>query len=63
MFTLDLCKDLANIPDWGCGAYNKGRQSTRPCSFNKNNKTFYTSPHRFALDKPMNPYRPFKNNQ
>ena len=50
-----LCKNVAKMPDWGCGAHNRGHlQPACKCHSKKKKKGFYTSEPRYHYpDKPL----------
>ena len=54
MYTLSFCKNVAQMPDWGCGDHNRGHlQSSCKCH-TKNSKGFYPSAPRYHFpDKPL----------
>ena len=65
MITPSFCKNVAQMPDWGCGAHNRGRLQSR-CKCHKKNKKkgFYSSqPIYHYPDKPLNYYRKPKYNK
>lgn len=44
------------MPDWGCGACNRGHQLVKwksHCSCKKKKKMFYSAPYHFATDRAM----------
>ena len=55
MFTPSFCKNVAQMPDWGCGAHNRGHlQSACKCHGKKKPKGFHTSEPRYHyLEKPL----------
>ena len=55
MFTPSFCKNVAQMPDWGCGAHNRGHlQSSCTCSSKKKPKGFHTSAPRYHYpEKPL----------
>lgn len=63
MFTPTLCNNLANMPDQGCGAYNRGDQSPHPCIYHIKKKNFYTRKGKFVANKPMKLYKHLKKNK
>ena len=54
MFTPSFCKNVAQMPDWGCGSHNRGHlQSSCKCN-HKKKKGFYSSEPRYHhKDKPL----------
>lgn len=51
MFSPDFCKDVAKMPDWRCGAHNRGHFGCDSCSCKKTKQPKYTSAPRFHPDK------------
>ena len=55
MFTPSFCKNVAQMPDWGRGAHNRGHlQSAYKCHGKKKPKGFHTSEPRYHYpEKPL----------
>ena len=64
MFSPSFCKKVAQMPDWGCGAHNRGHlQSHCTCSSKKKKKGYFTSEPRYHYpDKPLK-YKPFRKSK
>jgi len=72
MFTGPFCKNLAKMPNYGCGSHNRGHQSEKcSCSHKKNRRSDkysskypnhysrkhqYNTPSRFGSNKPRKDY-------
>ena len=54
MFTPSFCKNVAQMPDWGCGEHNRGHLQSSCKYHHKKSKGFYSSAPRYHFpDKPL----------
>ena len=55
MFSPSFCKNVAKLPEWGCGAHARGHlQDSCKCQHKNKKKGFFTSQPRYHnLDKPL----------
>ena len=59
MYTPSFCKKVAQMPDWGCGAHNRGHLNQKcQCSHKPKKKNFFTSDPRYHY-----PAKPLKFNR
>ena len=51
MYSASFSKEVAFMPDWGCGAHNRGHLHDS-CNYKKKKKGFYSSSPRYHPHKP-----------